>query len=681
MSIKTGKKRNDPWADDDEDRKMRKLFVDKLNSSITEQHIIDVFSEFGEIEEVAKYQDRRAPSRYFAFVVYKHARDCEKATRNPCPVIRNKKCECMLAAIGKQFSGYKFFVKKGLLTEDQATPIPVSGGKGKNKRNRKPRKSKNHRTDNGLNNHNHNNAKEQHHLQMHPHNQHQHPQYQHHHSLQQMQHVQDVPGLAVQAMDTSLDSQRSAVTAYSGHGLDDAGNHQPPFTNTPSAYNSYQSARSQMTQISAIQHQPAFGRSLSNPHHRRFNHGRQQPQFNTNTNTPRFANGGGAHSYNMSPRSPYAQQQSAHSRNGYYPAQGQAQPYANGHGHAAPFHHQQQQMRYPVATNCLSPRSRGGLCLDQSRPSLEDIASPASYRLSDTPSLNGNLSNASYYSARGGLPMRAPPSSCPQHQPQPPPHYQHQHRNFARLQHYHPHQNSLPQISSSHSLYPPVPGCLPGSVSPQPPAEPVTVPLARSVSFCHAADRNLSDSGSDSSSSHPALSMMPRSAHCTVGVAKKTRTRTDVEAVDTSTPMFQRAVSTGMLGLGLPEERCITAPDLLDEDLPDVSDGEWTPPPSITPPTLKLNLQDSSAHSKPLPAPLTLQQAQKASDEALADHMNDAGFKMISDNSLYSDDDLDEEEDEEDEVEEVVDNSDDVDHNDMKVLDLSCCSDDVQDIE
>ena len=90
---------------EDEDRKMRKLFVDKLNASITEEDIYAVFSKHGEIEEVAKYQDRRAPQRYFAFVVYKHAKDCVKATYDPCPMIKGRKCACMLAAIGKQFSG------------------------------------------------------------------------------------------------------------------------------------------------------------------------------------------------------------------------------------------------------------------------------------------------------------------------------------------------------------------------------------------------------------------------------------------------------------------------------------------------------------------------------------------------------------------------------------------------
>ena len=90
---------------EDEDRKMRKLFVDKLDASITEEDIYAVFSKHGDIEEVAKYQDRRAPQRYFAFVVYKYAKDCVKATHDPCPMIRGRQCACMLAAIGKQFSG------------------------------------------------------------------------------------------------------------------------------------------------------------------------------------------------------------------------------------------------------------------------------------------------------------------------------------------------------------------------------------------------------------------------------------------------------------------------------------------------------------------------------------------------------------------------------------------------
>eukprot|EP01084_Bolivina_argentea_P173929 301280_1 len=103
----------------DQDRKMRKLFVDKLSANITEDDIYSVFKKHGEIEEVAKYQDRRAPKRYFAFVVYKQAKDCVKATFDPCPMIKGRKCACMLAAIGKQYSGYKFFVQKGLLTDDQ----------------------------------------------------------------------------------------------------------------------------------------------------------------------------------------------------------------------------------------------------------------------------------------------------------------------------------------------------------------------------------------------------------------------------------------------------------------------------------------------------------------------------------------------------------------------------------
>merc|ERR1712013_450497 len=118
------------------------------------------------------------------------------------------------------------------------------------------------------------------------------------------------------------------------------------------------------------------------------------------------------------------------------------------------------------------------------------------------------------------------------------------------------------------------------------------------------------------------------------------------------------------------------APDLLPEDIEDIENiEEWTPPPSMTPnSSLNANanvmtlpsLQDSAASSKPMPAPLTLQQAQKVSDEALAVHLEDAGFEMIVDN--YSDDEEEEEED-----------SDEVQHNEMAEINLS--SDSVRDIE
>eukprot|EP01083_Nonionella_stella_P091886 256978_1 len=129
---------------EDEDRKMRKLFVDKLSANITEDDIYSVFSKHGEIEEVAKYQDRRAPTRYFAFVVYKHAKDCVKATHNPCPIIRGKKCACMLAAIGKQFSGYKFFVQKGLLTDEEKQQNAAANQTNSNPKHTKKQRPRRH---------------------------------------------------------------------------------------------------------------------------------------------------------------------------------------------------------------------------------------------------------------------------------------------------------------------------------------------------------------------------------------------------------------------------------------------------------------------------------------------------------------------------------------------------------
>merc|ERR1712013_953288 len=123
------------------------------------------------------------------------------------------------------------------------------------------------------------------------------------------------------------------------------------------------------------------------------------------------------------------------------------------------------------------------------------------------------------------------------------------------------------------------------------------------------------------------------------------------------------------------------APDLLPEDIEDIENiEEWTPPPSMTP-NSSLNahgnvmtlpsLQDSAASSKPMPAPLTLQQAQKVSDEALAVHLEDAGFEMIVDNYSVDDEEVDEEEEEED--------SDEVQHNEMAEINPS--SDSVRDIE
>eukprot|EP01083_Nonionella_stella_P090750 253582_1 len=119
---------------------MRKLFVDNLSADITEHDIYAVFSQHGEIEEVAKYQNRRIPTRYFAFVIYKYAKDCVKATHNPCPIIRGRKCDCILAAIGKQFSGYKFFVEKGLLTEEQKKQHAVHQSNSKHQKKKRSQK-------------------------------------------------------------------------------------------------------------------------------------------------------------------------------------------------------------------------------------------------------------------------------------------------------------------------------------------------------------------------------------------------------------------------------------------------------------------------------------------------------------------------------------------------------------
>ena len=83
---------------------MRKLFLDQIGS-LTESDIEREFEKYGEIEEVARIQDRRNPNRAFAFVVYTDATACCAATRNMFPVIRGQTCKCMLAALGQPYSG------------------------------------------------------------------------------------------------------------------------------------------------------------------------------------------------------------------------------------------------------------------------------------------------------------------------------------------------------------------------------------------------------------------------------------------------------------------------------------------------------------------------------------------------------------------------------------------------
>ena len=91
---------------DDADRKMRKVFLDDIGS-LTEQDIRCEYQKYGEIEEVARIQDRRNPKRAFAFVVFTTADGCKAATADMFPVIRGQQVTCMLAALGQPYSGIK----------------------------------------------------------------------------------------------------------------------------------------------------------------------------------------------------------------------------------------------------------------------------------------------------------------------------------------------------------------------------------------------------------------------------------------------------------------------------------------------------------------------------------------------------------------------------------------------
>ena len=94
-----------------QDRNKRKLFVDKLGASTTEDDVRAVFSKYGEVEEVEKYLDPRTMNRYFAFVIYKYAKDCVRASYTPNQVIKGRKCTCMLAAINHKWNGENFILK------------------------------------------------------------------------------------------------------------------------------------------------------------------------------------------------------------------------------------------------------------------------------------------------------------------------------------------------------------------------------------------------------------------------------------------------------------------------------------------------------------------------------------------------------------------------------------------
>jgi len=129
--------------EEDESRLMRKLFVNKIRS-LTESDIRSEFEKYGEIEEVAMIVDRRNPARLYAFVVYHSADDCLKASRNMHPVIRGQTCECMLAAIGKDFSGYDYFNKNGILTDTKQRDGDPKKAKDRKKRAHQKRKHKAH---------------------------------------------------------------------------------------------------------------------------------------------------------------------------------------------------------------------------------------------------------------------------------------------------------------------------------------------------------------------------------------------------------------------------------------------------------------------------------------------------------------------------------------------------------
>lgn len=260
------KNKSNHLSAEDEDRKMRKLFVDKLSSSITEDDIFAVFSKHGEIEEVAKYQDRRAPHRYFAFVVYKTAKDCVKATYDPCPIIRGKKCACMLAAIGKQFSGYKFFVQKGLLTEDQKeaqkeaeNAMNSSLNQSSNKNNKKPRqrrhKNKNNRTSQNQQN--------------------------------QSQNQQNINIHIPSFKDDNNLSARSAIV------------HNSEFVdNSPVQFESHPSWHSHFDSNNTSQSTIVSNGAPSNQRNRNMNMSQFQYRYPSNTRQPNMNNAAFAHSYN-----------------------------------------------------------------------------------------------------------------------------------------------------------------------------------------------------------------------------------------------------------------------------------------------------------------------------------------------------------------------------------------------
>jgi hypothetical protein len=100
-------------------RKLRKVFVDGLSKGTSEETIYNHFRKFGEIEEVAKFQHRSDPNKCYAFVVFEQASSCRAATRDPAPSVGNDVVYCALAAIGERFSGFNYFKKMNMLTDDR----------------------------------------------------------------------------------------------------------------------------------------------------------------------------------------------------------------------------------------------------------------------------------------------------------------------------------------------------------------------------------------------------------------------------------------------------------------------------------------------------------------------------------------------------------------------------------
>ena len=163
---------------DDPDREMRKLFVDRLTSSISENDLHAVFSQFGEIEEIARFKDKRSASRFYAFVVYKTEQSCLIASRHAEIVIKGVRCTSILAAIGKKFSGSRclilpdffgsidtlflrlrlasatgksFFVAEGLLDEESGRGQRGRKGRGRGRKSKgnAGRNAKNRRRNQG----------------------------------------------------------------------------------------------------------------------------------------------------------------------------------------------------------------------------------------------------------------------------------------------------------------------------------------------------------------------------------------------------------------------------------------------------------------------------------------------------------------------------------------------------